>query len=470
MAFDRLRISVLLADGLWILIALLLVCDPRFQAWTGIHAPEAFGSEFLCLLIVSYVIWPILYFWIKLDGFEHGWGLTSVASWLAIGVTLQSVVLGSNAYFLRETFQRRFLVYLIILLYAGYVAVRILARWILAGVAMRRMVILGDGRVARELAAKISQHPELRTEVVGFFSLSGQNGREPHLQGLQGVSTLEIPEMLQKRSITDVVIACPGRSREVASLVDRCRDAGITVSLVSEYYDLYLTRPKLVEVDGIPLLRFDKPSEHNLLLRVKPVIDFPLAVALMVATAPLLALAALQLTLRGRRVVESETRCGRGGKLFPMYRLAIKRDDPANTLLMDVLMRTSLNELPSLWNVLRGEMSMVGPRPETPERIKHYSEWHHQRLRFKPGITGWAQVHGSRDIDSSDEKARFDLHYILTWSPLLDMVVLLQTFGTVLSRLYTRPSGPRATPSAAPRMSAPVMPKRYADSTSSSSQ
>jgi lipopolysaccharide/colanic/teichoic acid biosynthesis glycosyltransferase len=466
MAFNRLRISVLLADEVWILLALLIVCDPRFQAWSNIHAPQAFGSEFLCLLIVSYVVWPILYFWIKLDGFEHGWGLTSVASWLAIGVMLQSAVLGANAYFLRETFQRRFLIYVVVVLYAGYIGIRMLARWILAGVAMRRMVILGDGRVARELAAKITQHPELRTEVVGFFSVSGQNGREPHKHSVYGVSTLEIPEMLQKRSITDVVIVFSGQSRELASLVDRCRAAGITVSLVSEYYDLYLTRPKLVEVGGIPLLRFDKPSEHNLLLHIKPVMDYLIAVPVLVLTAPLVAVAALQLTLRKRRVIESETRCGRGGKLFSMYRLAIQRDDPANTWLMDVLMRTSLNELPSLWNVLRGEMSMIGPRPETPERIKHYSEWHHQRLRFKPGITGWAQVHGSRDFDSSDEKARFDLHYILNWSPLLDIVVLLQTFGTVVSRLYARPSEARATP----RMNTPVMPERYADGTSSSSR
>ncbi len=466
MAFDRLRISVLLADGLWILLALLIVCDHRFEAWADINSPEAFGSEFLCLLIVSYVVWPLLYFWIKLDGFEHGWGLTSMASWLAIGVMVQSIVLGANAYFLRETFQRRFLIYAVVLLYLGFVAIRILARWILSGVGMRRMVILGDGRVARELAEKISQHPELRTEVVGFFSVSGQNGREPHDRALHGVSTLDIPEMLQKRSITDVVVVFSGHSREVTSLVDRCRAAGITVGLVSEYYDLYLTRPNLVEVGGIPLLRFDKPSEHNLLLRVKPAMDFLMAVPLLALTAPLLAVTALQLAIRGRQVIESEIRCGRGGRLFSMYRFAIKRDDPENTWLMDLLMRTSLNELPSLWNVLRGEMSLVGPRPETPERIKHYSEWHHQRLRFKPGITGWAQVHGSRDCDSSDEKARFDLHYILTWSPLLDMAVLLQTFGTVLSRLYPRPSEARA----AKRMSAPVMPKRYADSTSSSSQ
>jgi lipopolysaccharide/colanic/teichoic acid biosynthesis glycosyltransferase len=102
---------------------------------------------------------------------------------------------------------------------------------------------------------------------------------------------------------------------------------------------------------------------------------------------------------------------------------------------MNVLEHTSLTELPQFWNVLCGDMSLVGPRPETPDRIKHYSDWHRRRLSIKPGITGWAQVHGLRNGDSSDEKAKFDLHYILKWSPLLDCVVLLQTGWTLLTRV-----------------------------------
>src|SRR6266508_4567226 len=142
MSSGRFRVSVLLADGLWILFALLIVCNPAVEAALHINAPEAFGSKFLCLLIVSYVVWPMLYFSLGLDGFEHGWGLASVSSWLAVGVWMQSMVLGANAYFLRETFQRRFLIYTVLLLYLGYLAIRILARWFLAawggGVARRR--------------------------------------------------------------------------------------------------------------------------------------------------------------------------------------------------------------------------------------------------------------------------------------------------------------------------------------------
>jgi lipopolysaccharide/colanic/teichoic acid biosynthesis glycosyltransferase len=90
--------------------------------------------------------------------------------------------------------------------------------------------------------------------------------------------------------------------------------------------------------------------------------------------------------------------------------------------------------LPQLWNVLRGDMSLVGPRPESPERVKYYSEWQRQRLKVRAGVTGLAQVNGLREQHSSEDKTRFDLQYILNWSPLLDLSLILQTVWTLLSR------------------------------------
>jgi lipopolysaccharide/colanic/teichoic acid biosynthesis glycosyltransferase len=470
MSSDKLRLSVLLADLLWIATALLLACSSRlYAAWHS--PPQPFGFEFTCLLIVSVLVWPMLYFWGKLDGFEYGWGVAPVSCWLAIGVFSLSVVLSASAYFINERVSRRLVVWDGLLLYGGFFVIRLLARWLLASLwNVRRMVILGDDRVARELAAKIARHPETRTQVVGFFTLAGQNGYQQHADALHGLSTLDIPEILRRKSVTDLVIAfAQPSSQELANLVSRCRGAGITVSLVSQYYDLYLTRPRFVEVGGIPLLRLDKPAGRTPLVKIKPVMDFLLALVLLALSAPLLAAAAIQLLVRKGRVFQSEWRCGRAGQPFRMYRLAIAGDDPANTWFMRLLFTTSLTELPQLWNVLRGEMSVVGPRPETPEHIKHYSEWHRQRLAFRPGITGWAQVHGSRDKDSSDEKARFDLYYILAWSPLLDLGVLLQTGWTVLSRLRRPAPARRPRISAVPTSAAPrLISERYADSPQSS--
>jgi lipopolysaccharide/colanic/teichoic acid biosynthesis glycosyltransferase len=118
-----------------------------------------------------------------------------------------------------------------------------------------------------------------------------------------------------------------------------------------------------------------------------------------------------------------------------MYRLGIHRNDPTLDLLERLLVLTSITELPQLVNVLIGEMSLVGPRPELPERVKAYSEWQRQRLNVTPGMTGLAQVHGLRDPDSSDAKSNYDLEYILHWSAGGDLSLIVQTAWTLILRL-----------------------------------
>jgi lipopolysaccharide/colanic/teichoic acid biosynthesis glycosyltransferase len=118
-----------------------------------------------------------------------------------------------------------------------------------------------------------------------------------------------------------------------------------------------------------------------------------------------------------------------------MYRLNSDRDCEIVPRYELILQQLSITELPQLWNVLRGEMSLVGPRPESPERVKHYSDWQRQRLNVKPGMTGLAQVHGLRQQHSSEEKARFDLQYMLHPSLFLDVSLLLQTIWTLAGRL-----------------------------------
>ena len=118
-----------------------------------------------------------------------------------------------------------------------------------------------------------------------------------------------------------------------------------------------------------------------------------------------------------------------------MFRLNVDRESATLTGFERLLARLSLTELPQLWNVIRGEMSLVGPRPEAPERVRHYSDWQRQRLSVAPGLTGLAQVHGLREQHSSEEKARFDLEYIFHWSLFLDFSLILQTAWTLVVRL-----------------------------------
>src|SRR6266567_8283402 len=135
------------------------------------------------------------------------------------------------------------------------------------------------------------------------------------------------------------------------------------------------------------------------------------------------------------KALQKERRCGKNGRPFGMYRLDVDRDAPNLSSYERFLARFSLTELPQLWNELRGEMSLVGPRPESPDRVKHYSTWQRERLSVTPGLTGLAQIHGLRERHSSEEKAHFDLQYILNWSLFLDFSLLIQTIWILFVRL-----------------------------------
>ena len=128
-----------------------------------------------------------------------------------------------------------------------------------------------------------------------------------------------------------------------------------------------------------------------------------------------------------------------------------------------------MTELPQLWNVLRGEMSLVGPRPESPERVRHYSDWQRQRLSVAPGLTGLAQVHGLREQHSSEEKARFDLEYIFHWSLFLDFSLIVQTAWTLVVRLLKPPQTKTTAPVGVPQLvEMTIKEALHADSTQSS--
>ena len=439
MTRQRVRFSILAADLLWFPVALALACGVPLNAFTNLSLPLPFGFS---RLLVAGVFVCLFLFSISshLDGFQLGSRLTLAASWLVIadGILVASIL--SVAAILNVLIPTFVLLKVAFLLYAGFLVIRVVARWVLvASGRNHRFAIMGDGRVARELAAKLSAHTEICAEVVGVFTSAGQIDRLAIPEETRGISTLSVVDVLKKNEITDFVVVVPEpASREIASLVARCRAESIEVRLVPQCYDLYMTRPHLVEVEGIPLLCVDKRREHHLLLRVKPLLDALIALVLLAISSPVLLVAALELFMRKGQVIETESRCGRNGGIFSMHRLAISDKHPENSWFMSLLHKTSLSELPQLWNVFCGDMSIVGPRPETPDRIKHYSEWHRQRLSVKPGITGWAQVNGVRNEHAADEKTRFDLHYILNWSPLLDTVLMIQTVWTIFGRLHRR--------------------------------
>jgi len=435
---------ILLADLAWAAVALLGAEFLRYgTAW---HTNQRFSNDALLIfLAAAWILWTLLSSWMQLDGFRGGWHFPAIVSKMFLAVSCLMIVLASLGYGLQQFVSRLGLSYFGGLLLVGFVMIRLGACSLLRRRYRRgevsRVVIAGSGRVARELATKIARHPEMLCKVAGFLwphdSTTEQAGlAHSGLRPTAALSTLGIVELLQAQKVDELVLALPRPAwSEVLNLAGLCRERGINVSLIPQPYELYLSQPILIDLDGLPLLQLREPFASIPSLYAKRVVDVALGLLLTAATLPIVLVSALFLRCMRGHAFERVPRCGEFGKPFHMFRLNVPRGAQGGLLFERVLERLSVSELPQLWNVLRGDMSLVGPRPESLDRVKHYSEWQQERLSVKPGITGLAQVHGLREQNSSEEKTRFDLQYRLNPPPLTDISLLLQTVWTLALRV-----------------------------------
>jgi len=443
MKTGKIRYWILSADLLWVLGASALAIGLRYAvAADGISFAEHFRTYYLLLFTVV-PTWTLLYFEMSLDGFKGGWHFPAILSKAIVAVSLLMVVVLALAFLTQHNYSRLVLLYFALFFALGIVGVRCLVRYLvtseLRNVSDHRCVILGNGPVVKELASKIASHPELPFQIVGFLfpgESEASNGFASLLATPRGpVKTLQVLELLAQENVHRLIIAMSQPDRaEVRKLIAECRKASIQVYLVPQWYDLYASQTELVEIDGLPLLSLQEPNPSAASFALKRVMDVVLSAGILLLISPLLAFAATFVYSKKGKAFRTELRCGKDGIPFGMFRLNVERHPIHPERYERLFVRWSLTELPQLWNVLRGEMSLVGPRPESAERLKHYSEWQRQRLKVRGGVTGLAQVHGLRDQHSSEDKARFDLQYIFYWSPFLDLSLILQTVWTLIFR------------------------------------
>jgi putative colanic acid biosynthesis UDP-glucose lipid carrier transferase len=443
MKIRNLRFWILSADLCWMLVVLGLGFRLRYSGVEGWANFILYSKTHSPVILVAIVAWTLLYFEMGLDGFKGGWRLSSILSQFIVAVSLLMGVLLASSLLTRQYYSRLFLLYVAFFFLIGLVGLRCLARFLvtskLRNVGDQRCVILGYGPVAKELSSKIASHPELPFRIVGFLFPSeseASNGFAGLVEApFSSVKTLQVIDLLVKHKVQKLIIAMAQiNGAEIRKLIAGCRGASIQVYLVPQWYDLYLSKPKLEEIDGLPMLSMQERNPPAIRFALKRAIDIVLSSAILMLMSPILAIAAFVVQSRKGRAFRTELRCGKDGLPFGMYRLNVERHSTSPKRYESLLVRWSLTELPQLWNVLRGDMSLVGPRPESPERVKYYSEWQRQRLKVHAGVTGLAQVHGLRDQHPSEDKARFDLQYIFNWSPLLDLTLILQTVWTLLFR------------------------------------
>jgi exopolysaccharide biosynthesis polyprenyl glycosylphosphotransferase len=377
----------------------------------------------------------------------------------ASGLALMAVFAGST--FVRYPAESRLtLIFAWVLITLLCVLGRAAYLWILGqlhgrGIGVARTLVVGDNTLGRMIMQAIAARPHLGYEVCGFLSDEGQSdfGRFRRLG-----PAAELERVIRERGIAQVVIALPSTSHEaIMRIVDHCRRDGVQFRVVPDLYEMSLGRVDLDTVSGLPLLGLKEASIRGLNLLIKRAIDAAVASVLLVALAPLFLLLALAIKLDDRSgpVLFGQTRVGRSGRHFTAWKFRSMRrnadallenlldrnevdgpifkmrHDPRRTRVGRYLRRWSLDELPQIWNVLVGDMSLVGPRPPTPREVAQYDQWHLQRLEAPPGITGLWQVSGRSQL-GFDEMVMMDITYIENWSLGLDLRILLRTIPAVL--------------------------------------
>ncbi len=335
----------------------------------------------------------------------------------------------------------------------------------IAGVIGKPVVIVGAGIVGSQVARRLDSHPEYGLFPVGFLdddprSVAEVGGRNVPVLG----SVDDLDRVVKHAHVRNVVVAFSSVADErLTRLIQRSQELGIEVSVVPRMFDTINNRITYDPVGGLPLLSFSAVDPKGLQFAVKHAFDRIFAGALLIVLSPLLVLIALGVRLSSPgSVLYRQRRVGRDGKIFDLYKFRSMRPpvaseqtnghDTLDTLLGGdtapggvegtdrrttvgrLLRRASLDELPQLLNVLRGEMSIVGPRPERPEFVDLFTQdviRYGDRHRVRSGITGWAQVHGLRGQTSLAERIELDNYYISHWSLSLDMKVLLLTLLAV---------------------------------------
>jgi exopolysaccharide biosynthesis polyprenyl glycosylphosphotransferase len=320
---------------------------------------------------------------------------------------------------------------------------------------LRYMLVVGTGRDARRFADRVERHRELGIRVIGHLAVHGSPlvaGKRPVLGSMD-----DIEHVLHDRIVDEVAVCLPAEDLQWVEPVARlCEEVGKIVRIPLDEVPVSLPGGRVEDFDGGKVLSLVYGPDRVLGLVAKRLIDVALGGVALVVLVPVFAIVGLAVLLvDGRPVIFRQTRVGLHGRPFAVVKFrtmvpdaearlteleeqneikghAFKiTDDPRLTRTGRILRATSLDELPQVWNVLLGEMSLVGPRPPLPREVADYDLWHRRRLSMKPGITGLWQVAARRD-DDFDRWVALDLAYIDRWSIWLDLKIIAKTIPAML--------------------------------------
>jgi exopolysaccharide biosynthesis polyprenyl glycosylphosphotransferase len=447
-------------DMAWVCVALAF--SARLRPLLGFLPFTANYPEFIPMPLLVYPIFAIEWTAILLlfsvyDPRRNLRGINAFAS-LTLGSMLATVALAGTLYLsFREVSRLLFLSFILLAYFlmlswraAFGLAVRLRPH---PAANRRRVLIVGSGAVGRELAKQIQNNPRMGLSVAGFLDDNPEK-RQAHPDILGPLSSLQ--GIISKQPIDDVVIALPQWAyKRMNQLVGELHHLPVKVWVIPDYFRLALHKAAVEEFAGLPMLDLRAPALSEQQRLVKRAFDLLFTLLLLPLALPLMGLIGLAIYLDSPGpALFRQQRVGENGRLFEMLKFrtmvasaealhlaagpveeqgkVIRKtaDDPRVTRIGRILRRASLDELPQLFNVLKGEMSLVGPRPELPFLVERYELWQRQRFSIPQGMTGWWQVNGRSDkpmhLNTED-----DLYYIQNYSLLLDIYILIKTIVVV---------------------------------------
>jgi len=415
-----------------LLVLLLLVCSGVFQL-SGLYRPRRLSTlskelgEITRALTISILVFVFLTYFFKEYRYSR---LTILYFWL-LSIFLIGLSRFLSRHLLRAFRKREY--------------------------NLRYVLIVGESELGQKLLHSFHTHPDLGLKAVGFLSDSEEKmGRI--ISGLEVIGTFEdLHRLLTEQKIDQVYIAVPFHQHEkIRQILTSLKNEMVDIRVVSDLYDFIRLRGGIDELDGLPIINIQDTPLHGWGKVAKRALDFVLSCAGILFLGPVMLMIgiAIKMTSRGP-VFYRQKRMGLDGQIFEMLKFRsmvvdaeketgsvwAKSDDPRRTALGKILRKMSLDELPQLFNVLAGEMSLVGPRPERPELIdqfKHKIPRYMLRHKIKAGVTGWAQVNGWRGNTSLEKRIEHDLYYIENWSISFDLRILFLTIfkGLVNKHAY----------------------------------
>ena len=465
MRHQTVRYLTILTDLLLINLAFMLAYVARYvwQWLLPVTFAEPYSGYLGQQLVLTFLL--ILTFsqhkvWRRRRGESWVDEMSRLISATASGIALMMVF---TFFFQPSPFSRLLLVWALVFIVVFIGSARLLRRWSLRALYRRghlvdNVLVVGSGEVARGVIRTLLARPDLGFRVVGYLDEgTGEyaigSGRIPNLGSYRDLSRV----LQEEADLHTVFISLPGdMHRQIMNLLRIARSYHVSAQVVPDLLQLSLNRVEFINMSGIPMLGTREVRINRLGRIAKRALDLSIVIILGIPVLLLTAIIAIAIRLDSPGpVIYSAVRVGRKGKLFDMYKFrsmvadadaqkaALQawneadgpifkiKDDPRLTKVGRWLRRSSLDELPQLYNVLRGQMSLVGPRPPLAEEVAEYKPWQRQRLSVIGGMTGLWQVSGRSDL-TFDELCLLDIYYIENWSLSTDIRILLQTIPIAL--------------------------------------